>query len=299
MIYTLTFNPSLDYTVDLDEFEIGKINRTVREATYVGGKGINVSMMLKNIGVDSIALGFTGGYTGEKIKGDLKEKGIKTDFIEVKGDSRINVEIRYKEETSINGAGPDITMKDVEKLFLKLKKLQKEDFLILSGSVSKTLPQDIYKTIIEYVKDKGINIVVDATKNLLLSILEYKPFLIKPNNFELEELFDVKLNSKKHIIKYAKILRGKGARNVLVSLAADGAVLIDENDTIYIIDAPKGELKNSIGAGDSMIAGFVAGYLKDHDYKNALKMGVACGSASAFSETLGTKDEVLSLLNAT
>ena len=159
MIYTVTFNPSLDYTVDLDKFEIGKINRTVREATYVGGKGINVSMMLKNIGVDSIAFGFIGGYTGEKIKSDLKEKGIRTDFIEVKGDSRINVEIRYKEETSINGAGPDISMEDVKKLFLKLKKLKKDDFLILSGSVSKTLPQDIYKSIIEYVKDMGINIL--------------------------------------------------------------------------------------------------------------------------------------------
>lgn len=297
MINTITLNPSLDYIVKVDDFKAGNVNRTSEENIYPGGKGINVSIVLKNLGVKNRALGFVAGFTGEEIEKLVADHGVDSDFIKLeKGMSRINVKLKSKEESEINGMGPDISKVDIEKLYKKLDTLKAGDFVVLAGSIPSTLPDDIYETIMKDFQHKEINFVVDATKDLLLNVLKYKPFLIKPNHHELGEMFNVELKNKEEIIIYAKKLQEIGARNVIISMAGDGAILIEENGEITISDTPKGTLVNSVGAGDSMVGGFLAGITEDKNIKEAFKMGVATGSASAFSEGLATKDKVEELL---
>lgn len=297
MINTITLNPSLDYIVKVDDFKVGHVNRTSKEDIYPGGKGINVSIVLKNLGVKNRALGFTAGFTGEEIEKLVANHGVDNEFIRLeKGMSRINVKLKSREESEINGMGPNISKNDIEKLYEKLEALKAGDFVVLAGSIPNTLPDDIYETIMKDFKDKEINFVVDATKDLLLNVLKYKPFLIKPNHHELGEMFNVKLNSKDEIITYAKKLQEIGARNVIISMAGDGAILIEENGEITISDTPKGTLVNSVGAGDSMVGGFLAGIAENKNIKEAFKIGVATGSASAFSEGLATRDKVEELL---
>ena len=298
MIYTVTFNPSLDYIVTVKDFQTGVVNRTVDEIIYPGGKGINVSMVLKNLGYDNTALGFMAGFTGDEICRLLEEKGVKADFIHVeKGVSRINVKLRSNEESEINGMGPAIEEKDIDKLYEKLDQLQDGDVLVLAGSIPSVMPESMYMDIMKHLQDKKLEIAVDATKDLLVNVLPYHPFVIKPNNHELGEIFGVTITDKDDVVKYAKKLQEKGARNVLISMAGDGAVLVTEDGQEFRAEAPKGELKNSVGAGDSMVAGFIAGYLATKDYGEAFKMGVCTGSASAFSEELATKAEVQALLD--
>lgn len=298
MIYTVTFNPSLDYIVDVDNFKLGRVNRTTKEIIYAGGKGINVSMVLKNLGFDSTALGFLAGFTGKEICRLMEEQGVNADFIEVKeGLSRINLKLRSNEESEINGQGPAIKEKDIQNLYEKLDKLQYGDVLVLAGSIPSVMPQSMYMDIMKYMEEKDLNIVVDATKDLLVNVLKYHPFLVKPNNHELGEIFGVELEEKKDVIVYAKKLKEMGAKNVLVSMAGAGAVLVAEDGSIYESEAPKGKVVNSVGAGDSMVAGFLAGYLQTRDYREAFKLGVCTGSASAFSEKLATKEEVDSIMN--
>ncbi len=300
MIYTVTFNPSLDYIVDVEHFTCGIVNRTTKEIIYPGGKGVNVSMVLQNLGFENTALGFLAGFTGEKIQGLLQERGVNTDFIEVAdGISRINVKLRSEEETEINGKGPQMTDGDVQKLFGKLEKLADGDTLILAGSIPDSLPGSMYMDIMKYLADRKLNIVVDATKDLLLPVLGYRPFLIKPNNHELGEIFGTELRTREEVVPYAKKLRERGAQNVLVSMAGEGAVLVTGTGDVLTAEAPKGKLVNSVGAGDSMVAGFVAGYLESRDYEKAFLMGLCTGSASAFSEELATRAEVLALLQRT
>ena len=297
MINTITLNPSLDYIVKVDDFKAGHVNRTSEENIYPGGKGINVSIVLKNLGVKNRALGFVAGFTGEEIEKLVADYGVDSDFIKLeKGMSRINVKLKSKEESEINGMGPDISKVDIEKLYKKLDTLKAGDFVVLAGSIPSTLPDDIYETIMKDFQHKEINFVVDATKDLLLNVLKYKPFLIKPNHHELGEMFNVELKNKEEIIIYAKKLQEIGARNVIISMAGDGAILIEENGEITISDTPKGTLVNSVGAGDSMVGGFLAGIAEDKNIKEAFKMGVATGSASAFSEGLATKDKVEELI---
>lgn len=296
MIYTVTFNPALDYVVRVDHFQLGIVNRTVQEDIYYGGKGINVSTVLANLGYETTALGFVAGFTGDEIVRGAKTLGFTSDFIRVeKGMSRINVKLRSDEESEINGMGPEITAADVEKLFEKLEKLEKGDILVLSGSIPSSISDDIYEVIMKRLEGRSIQIVVDATKDLLLNVLQYHPFLIKPNNHELGEMFGVVLKNDDDVTTYAKKLQERGARNVLISMAGDGAILVTEEGGVHKIGVPKGKVKNSVGAGDSMVAGFIAGYMEHHDYKEALKMGTAAGSASAFSEDLAKKEFIMEL----
>jgi len=301
MIYTVTFNPSIDYIVSVDSFLSGTINRTMDEKLFPGGKGMNVSMVLKNLGVESVALGFLAGFTGDNIRQMLEKKGVTADFITVEGMSRINVKLRsmekeiVREETEINGQGPLITEAAVKALYEKLDALCEGDILVLAGSIPGSLPSTIYMDIMRRLRGRDIKIVVDATKDLLRNVLAYQPFLIKPNNHELGELFGVTVTTIDDIIHYAGLLQEQGAKNVLVSMAGDGAVLVAEDGNVYREKAPKGIVKNSVGAGDSMVAGFLAGFLTSDDYGKALKMGICTGSASAFSEELATKEEVLKL----
>ena len=297
MIYTVTFNPSLDYIVKVSSFQLGTVNRTESEKILSGGKGINVSIVLKNLGIDSVALGFIAGFTGAQIERGVKAFGCKTDFIQMQnGLSRINVKLKAKEESEINGQGPKICESDLRKMFDQIGQLADNDILVLAGSIPNTLPADIYENILSRIQDKNIKAVVDATGNLLVNVLKYHPFLIKPNNHELGEIFGVQLKDEEEIIFYAKKLQEKGAQNVLISMAGDGAILITDNGTVFRSQAPKGVVRNSVGAGDSMVAGFLAGYLPNQDIQKAFKTGVATGSASAFSEELATKDEVEALL---
>lgn len=295
MIYTVTFNPSLDYIVAVENFACGTINRTVDEKIFPGGKGINVSMVLKNLGFENTALGFLAGFTGDRIEQLLEEKGVAADFIPVAGMSRINVKLRSNEETEINGRGPAIADCDIKKLYEKLDVLKTDDVLVLAGSIPSTMPPTIYMDIMQHLQGRGVRIVVDATKDLLKNVLAYQPFLIKPNNHELGELFGAEIVDKTDVICHARKLQEQGARNVLVSMAGDGAVLLAEDGSVYQAEAPKGVVKNSVGAGDSMVAGFLAGYLEYGNYEDAFKMGLCAGSASAFSEELATKDDVLEL----
>ncbi|MDU4938506.1 MAG: 1-phosphofructokinase [Clostridium sp.] len=298
MIYTVTFNPSLDYVVKVNDLKLGRVNRTEEEDVYPGGKGINVSIVLKNLGYDSSALGFIAGFTGDEIERRVLEFGCKSDFIKLNdGLSRINVKIKSNEESEVNGGGPHINEEALNSLYKKLDNLQDGDILVLAGSIPKSLPEDIYEKIMERLQKKEIKIIVDATKDLLVNVLKFKPFLIKPNNHELGEIFNVELRTDEEIIEYAKKLQDKGARNVLISMAGDGAIFLSESGEIIKSGVPKGKVKNSVGAGDSMVAGFIAGYLKNYNFKEAFKMGVATGSATAFSEGLATKDEILKLLN--
>ena len=298
MIYTVTFNPSLDYIVSVDDFKLGLTNRTSSELILPGGKGTNVSTVLKNLGFESTALGFVAGFTGNEIVKRLNDMGIKSDFISIEnGISRINLKLKSIDGTEINGAGPDISEEKVNKLMDKLNQLKEGDVLVLAGSIPSSMSDNIYRDIMADLKDRGVMIVVDATKDLLLNVLEYHPFLIKPNNHELGEIFDVKLTTREEVIPYGRKLQEKGARNVLVSMAGEGAVLIAEDGQVFDAPAPKGKLINGVGAGDSMVAGFVAGWIEKQDYEYAFHMGVASGSASAFSENLATKEEVEAILN--
>ena len=297
MIYTVTFNPSLDYIVSVEHFRTGVVNRINKEIIFPGGKGINVSMVLKNLGFDTTALGFMAGFTGKEIERLLDVKGVNCDFLNVtEGNSRINFKLRSDEETEINGQGPKITKENIDDLYKQLDELKKGDILVLAGSIPDTLPQSMYMDIMKYLEGKEIDIVVDATRKLLMNVLPYKPFLIKPNNHELGEIFGVELTDKDEIITYAKKLQEMGARNVLISMAGDGAVLVAENGETFKADSPVGKLVNSVGAGDSMVAGFIAGFLETHNYKEALRKGLCTGSASAFSEELATKAEVEELI---
>ena len=293
MIYTVTFNPSLDYIVSVEDFKLGLTNRTSSELILPGGKGINVSTVLMNLGIENTALGFLAGFTGKEIEHRLVEMGVKSDFIEIEeGVSRINLKLKSIDGTEINGSGPVISAENVEKLMEKLERLGEGDVLFLAGSIPSSMPDDMYRKIMEKLDGKGVMIVVDATRDLLVNVLEYHPFLIKPNNHELGEIFEVELKTRESVVPYAKKLQEMGARNVLISMAGEGAVLIAEDGTVYDAPAPKGELKNGVGAGDSMVAGFMAGWLEKQDYRHAFHMGVASGSASAFSENLATKEEI-------
>lgn len=297
MIYTLTFNPSLDYIVTVPQFTCGVVNRVSKEILYPGGKGINVSMVLKNLGYESTALGFLAEFTGDKLRSLLEEKGIQAEFINVeKGMTRINVKLRSEQETEINGQGPAIGETDIGQLYKKLDALKDGDILVMAGSIPDVMPQTIYMDIMRHLQSKNLRIVVDATKDLLVNVLQYHPFLIKPNNHELGEIFHVEITDKEEVIEYARKLQEMGARNVLVSMAGDGAVLVADDGSVYQADAPKGKVVNSVGAGDSMVAGFLAGFLGEGNYRKAFAMGLCTGSASAFSEELATKDEVLRLL---
>ena len=298
MIYTVTFNPSIDYIVRLENFTSGEINRVNYEQILPGGKGINVSIVLKNLGHASTALGFLAGFTGVAMQQMLHSFGVTDDFVRLDdGFSRINVKIKAESETEINGQGPVITEAAQRALFEKLDRLQSGDTLVLAGSIPNTLPDDIYERIMEHLDGRGIRIVVDATKNLPRRVLKYRPFLIKPNNHELGEMFGVELKTDDDIILHAKKLQEEGATNVLISMAGDGAILLTAESVFYRSAAPKGTLVNSVGAGDSMVAGFLAGFMEsDGSYERAFYMGVATGSASAFSPNLATREEALALL---
>lgn len=297
MIYTITFNPALDYVVSVNDFTMGLTNRTDSETLLPGGKGINVSVMLKNLGVDNTALGFVAGFTGEEIKRRLEKIGCRTEFLWLKnGFSRINVKLKNAEGTEINGKGPEIDSGSLNRLMGRLDALGEGDILILAGSIPESVPTSVYRDIMERLKGKGVTVVVDAVRELLVNVLALKPFLIKPNNHELGDIFGVELKTADEVIPYARKLQEQGARNVLVSMAGEGAVLAAENGQIYKRPAPEGTLVNGVGAGDSMVAGFLTGWLETKDYGEAFKMGVAAGSASAFSELLATREEVEKLL---
>lgn len=293
MIYTVTFNPSLDYIVTVDNFRLGLTNRTETELILPGGKGINVSTVLGNLGIENTALGFVAGFTGEEIVREVETMGINSDFIKIgQGMSRINLKLKNIDGTEINGIGPEISPEKVQELMRKLNTLQPGDILVLAGSIPQSMPDDIYRRILERLKGKEILTVVDATKDLLRNVLEYHPFLIKPNNHELGEIFGTNLTTRQDVIPYGKKLQEMGAQNVLISMAGEGAVLIAENGQIFAAPAPEGRLVNGVGAGDSMVAGFLAGWMEKQDYAYAFRMGIAAGSASAFSERLATKAEV-------
>lgn len=297
MIYTVTFNPSLDYIVSVEHFETGKVNRTSKELMFPGGKGINVSLVLKNLGLDSTALGFMAGFTGKEIERLLDDRQVHSDFIPVaEGISRINVKLRSDEESEINGMGPGIGQAEIDKLYGKLDSLKDGDILVLAGSIPSVMPETMYKDIMERLKGRGIRIVVDATKDLLHMVLPLHPFLVKPNNHELGEIYGVTLTTKEEVIPYAKRMQAEGAVNVLISMAGEGALLIAEDGNVYQSMPPKGKVKNSVGAGDSMVAGFIAGYLKSSSYEEAFYTGLCTGSASAFSDNLATREEVNGLL---
>ena len=297
MVYTVTFNPAIDYVVRVKEILVGATNHSEREEIYFGGKGINVSVVLKELGVDSRALGFTAGFTGEAIEKGLADLGVDTDFVHLKtGNSRINVKLKSKEETEINGQGPHIDDESVAALFKKLDALTDGDTLILAGSIPSSLPSDIYEKILERLSNKKIRVVVDATKDLLLNVLKFKPFLVKPNNHELGDMFGVKLETDQEIEKYARKLQDMGAVNVLISMAGEGSMLIDKTGKMHRMGVCKGKVKNSVGAGDSMVAGFTAG-IQSGDYEYALKLATAAGGATAFSDGLATIYKITELFN--
>ena len=300
MIYTVTFNPAIDYIAEVTEVNKEKINRALSEKVLAGGKGINVSIVLKNLGIENIALGFVAGFTGKEIKRQVENHGVKTDFVYIDDKfSRINIKLQSKvagivsTETAINGEGPKISDKEIEELMEKIEKLEKGDYLVLAGSTSRKMKDDIYEKICKRIENKQIKIVADATGKLLVNVLKHNPFLIKPNKEELEEIFEDKIDTNEEIIMYAKKLQEMGAQNVLISLGKEGAILITKNNSVLYSKAPKGVVVNSVGAGDSMVAGFLAGLLIHDDYEKAFKMGIAAGSASTFSENLATKDEIL------
>lgn len=301
MIYTITLNPALDYIIAIEQIQLNEINTSQDEHILPGGKGINVSIILKRLEVDSIALGFISGFTGEEIKRLVETEKIKTDFINLKtGNSRINVKILEEEkETAINSKGPAVNNKSIEELYQKLDIIKKDDILVLSGSTPKGIDESIYEKICEKIKEKNIKIVVDSTKNLLLNTLKYQPFLIKPNHHELGEIFNTEITNKDEALEYAKILQQNGARNVLVSMGSKGSVLLDENGKTYKKDVIKNKkVINTVGAGDSMVAGFLAGYLKYQNYEEALKLGIASATATVNDVFLGTKEKILEYFNS-
>ena len=293
MVYTVTFNPALDYVMNVEKLSTDDINRTESEELYYGGKGINVSAILSRLNIPTVALGFTAGFTGQKLKEMLDDDGIKNDFTELNsGFTRINVKVKFGKELDINANGPEITAEKIKELFLKLKKLNDGDYLVLAGSVPASLPDDLYSKILEELSGKNINIVVDTTGNQLLNVLKYKPFLIKPNHHELGEIFGQEMDITEKITEYAKKLQEMGAVNVLVSRGGDGAVLVDGNGTVHPAAAVEGTLVNSVGCGDSMVAGFIAGYITNNNYSEALKLSVASSAATAFSKELAKADEI-------
>ena len=293
MIYTVTFNPSLDYIVSMKDFQFGKTNRTCAELMLPGGKGINVSTVLQNLGIENTALGFTAGFTGEELLRKMKEIGFYCDFIHLEqGCSRINIKLKDFDGTEINGQGPSISREAIDRLMAKLDQLKAGDTLVLAGSIPSSMPDSIYRDILSALNGRGGQFGVDATQNLLLTVLEYRPFLIKPNNHELGEIFGVTLSTREAVVPYARKLQEKGARNVLVSMAGQGAVLVAENGEVHMQPVPKGTLVNAVGAGDSMVAGFVAGWTRKQDYRHAFHMGLSAGSASAFSDLLATREEI-------
>lgn len=297
MIYTVTFNPSLDYIASVEHFQAGAVNRTTKEVMFPGGKGINVSIVLKNLGVESCALGFLAGFTGEEIRRRFTEQGCMEEMIMLKdGYSRINVKLRSDEESEINGQGPEISEEAVNELYRKLDELKEGDILVLAGSIPSSMHDTAYSDIMERLKERKIRVAVDATKDLLVNVLKYHPFLIKPNHHELGEIFGRELTTRDEIVEYAFRLKEMGAVNVLVSMAGDGAILVDENEAVHESPAPVGTVVNSVGAGDSMVAGFLAGYLKNQNYEEAFKTGIAAGSASAFSEGLADRKKVEEIL---
>ncbi len=302
MVYTITFNPALDYIAQVENFKIGEINRTKTETILPGGKGLNVSIVLKNLEIENTALGFVAGFTGKELIHKMESQGVQTDFVKVeKGITRINIKIssiseNKVEETALNGMGPQITKTDIDILFEKIQKMSTKDIVILSGSIPKNMDKDIYEKICKVLNEKGITFIVDSTQELLMNVLKYNPFLIKPNKEELEETLNCKISTKEDIVNAAKELKKMGAQNVLVSLGNDGALLLTKEDETYYSKAPKGQVVNTVGSGDSMVAGFLAGYYQTQDYEYALKVGVAAGSASAFSIRLATKEDVDLLL---
>ena len=297
MIYTVTLNPSLDYVIRVEDFETGKVNRSLEEHIFYGGKGINVSAVLAHLGLESCALGFAAGFTGEEIIRGIAAMGLRAELIRVeKGMSRINVKLKSDQETEINGTGPVIGEKDMERLFEKLGKLTDGDVLVLSGSVPPSAGPSVYRQILQQVSGRHVLTVVDAEGELLLGTLPFHPFLIKPNVKELEGIFGFPLKEKGQIVDCARKLQEMGAEHVLVSMAGDGALLLTKEGDCYEQKAARGQVKNSVGAGDSMVAGFLAGYLERRDYQYALKLGCACGGATAFSDGLGTGDEIWKVL---
>lgn len=299
MIYTVTFNPSLDYIVEVENFKLEATNRTFFEQMLPGGKGLNVSFVLKNLGVDSTAIGFLAGFVGEEIAKEVEAEGIRAEFLMLEeGVSRINIKIRNIDGTEINGMGPDIPVQKMEQLLERIDRLEREDTLVLAGSIPQTMPDSIYMDIMARLERKGIKVVVDATKDLLMNVLAYRPFLIKPNHHELGEIFGVTLCTREEVVPYARKLQEKGAGNVLVSMAGQGAVLVDEKGIVHMSDAPHGKVVNAVGAGDSMVAGFLAGWILKADYEYAFRMGLAAGSASAFSDKLATKEEIEAVYHA-
>lgn len=293
MIYTVTMNPSLDYIVTVENFKLGCTNRTNSELMLPGGKGINISIVLGNLGIQSTALGFVAGFTGEEIVREVEKLGVAADFIKVEqGLSRINMKLKNIDGTEINGGGPAISTRELQALFDKLDVLGEGDVLFLAGSIPAFLSDDIYQQIMKRLQNKGVMIVVDATGDLLMKVLEYQPFLIKPNHYELGEIFGVTLNTRQDVIPYGQKLQELGARNVLISLAGEGAVLLAEDGQIWEAPAPIGRLVNAVGAGDSMVAGFMAGWMEEKNYAAAFRKAVAAGSASAFSDYLATKAEM-------
>ena len=298
MIYTVTLNPAIDYVTQLDaDLQIGTINRNKAEAVYFGGKGINVSGVLNNLGVPNVALGFVAGFTGDGLEKGLQEAGIHTDFIHVmEGLTRINVKIKAGVETEINGIGPKITQTDMEKFFRKMDVLTKDDYLVLSGSVPSCLETETYERIMAHLSGRGVSVVVDATGDSLRNVLKYQPFLIKPNHHELADLFEMQMLTEEDIANAGRKLQEQGARNVLISMAGDGAILLDETGGYHRIACPKGRVVNSVAAGDSMVAGFLAGFVGTGDYEYALRLGTAAGSATAFSLGLADREMIQKLL---
>ena len=292
MIYTVTFSPALDYIVDLDEFVIGSINRTQKETILPGGKGINVSIVLSNLGTKSVALGFIGGFIGKYIEEEMASHSIDYDFVKVNGNTRINVKIKGKIETAINGQGPVVSEENIEQLISKLTKLNSNDILVISGAIPNNLPSNTYERILNRIKDQNVHLIVDTTKDTLLKTLSHHPLLVKPNKEELEELFSVQIHNDEELVKNAKKLIEKGAQNVIVSLGGDGALLVKQNGEYKKMASPRGKVVNTVGAGDSLVAGFIDEYARSGNIERAFKHGIACGSASAFSENLATKEKV-------
>lgn len=296
MVYTVTFNPAVDYVIRTDRVILGQVNRTRSEEIYFGGKGINVSLVLKELGIPSKALGFVAGFTGRAIEEGVSAQGVETDFVRLEeGFSRINVKLKAEDETELNGRGPHISEAALGRLYEKLDALRDGDVLVLAGSIPDSLPSDIYEKILARLSDKKIKAVADATKSLLLNVLKYRPFLIKPNVHELGELFGAEISGTDEIISFAKRLKEMGAVNVLVSMAGDGAILLDERDRVHRCGVCRGTVKNSVGAGDSMVAGFIAG-AESGDYEYALKLGTAAGGATAFSEGLAKRERIFELM---
>ncbi|RFB12587.1 1-phosphofructokinase [Bacillus sp. HNG] len=296
MIYTVTLNPSIDYFIELDDFKVGELNRIKNDRKSPGGKGINVSTVLQNVGVSSVALGFVGGFTGKFLADTLTEKNIQTDFVAVEGDTRINVKLHSNFETEINGAGPKITSAELEQLFEKFNQLQKGDVLVLAGSIPSSLPSTLYQQVANNLQDREVKVVVDATKDLLVEVLPYKPFLIKPNHHELGEIFGVEIKSAEEAIPYGRKLIEMGAEHVIVSMADKGSLLFVGNE-VYSANVPEGKLVNSVGAGDSVVAGFIASYSKNQNATEAFRFGATAGSATAYLEGLATEEKINELIS--